>query len=142
MHGAHTCVVTRRLLGFVAACTVPSHLEGMILPRTQRGTGVPIRSGLIALIVAAIFQVAASPAAAQVEPTPVEPDIKGMVGMGLIGTELGFVIPALAGGRDAWMYVVFPIAGAGGGAALGYFLLEKGASSPDAAVASLVSLSV
>jgi hypothetical protein len=117
----------------------------MILPRIQRGTGVSIRRGLAALIAVAALHLVAAPVAAQstavppVDATPVAPDGKGIVGMGLIGTELGFAIPALAGARDTWMYIVFPIAGAGGGAALGYFWLEKGASSPDGAIASLVT---
>jgi hypothetical protein len=64
-------------------------------------------------------------------------DLKGMIGLGLIGAELGFVIPALAGARGWWPYVVFPVIGAGGGAVGGYFLLEKGEGKPELAVAAL-----
>lgn len=69
----------------------------------------------------------------------VSADLKGIVGVGLLGTELGLVVPALAGARGAWAYIVFPIIGAGGGAAAGYFLLEKGSGHPQLAVASLVT---
>ena len=57
---------------------------------------------------------------------PLTADFKGMIGLGLIGAELGFVVPALAGARDTWVYIVFPVLGAGGGAVAGYFLLEQG----------------
>ena len=69
----------------------------------------------------------------------VQPDFKGTIGVGLLGAELGFVVPALAGARDAWAYIVFPLAGAGGGGAAGYFLLEKGTGHAELAVASLVT---
>jgi hypothetical protein len=69
----------------------------------------------------------------------VSPNFKGTVGLGLIGMELGFVVPAVAGARSAWPYIVFPIVGAGGGAAAGYFLLEKGTGHPQAAVGCLVA---
>jgi hypothetical protein len=66
-------------------------------------------------------------------------DFKGTVGVGLIGAELGFVLPALAGARDAWAYIVFPVAGAVGGAFAGYYALEKGDGEPELAVAALVA---
>ena len=69
--------------------------------------------------------------------TEVKPDFKGAVGLGLIGAELGFVIPALAGAKGVWPYIVFPVAGAAGGAVAGYFLLEKGEGHPELAVAAL-----
>ncbi len=77
----------------------------------------------------------------EAEPTanPIDADFKGMIGLGLIGVELGFVIPALAGARDAWAFIVFPVIGAGGGAAAGYFLLEKGDGEPELAVAALTA---
>lgn len=65
-------------------------------------------------------------------------DFKGTIGMGLIGAELGFVLPALVGARDTWAFIVFPVIGAGGGAAAGYFLLEKN-DNAELAVASLVA---
>jgi F0F1-type ATP synthase assembly protein I len=77
--------------------------------------------------------------AAEVEATPLKPDFKGAVGLGLIGAELGFVVPALAGARDTWVYIVFPVLGAGGGAVAGYFLLEQGDGEPEIAVAALTA---
>jgi hypothetical protein len=72
-------------------------------------------------------------------PHPIDADFKGMIGLGLIGAELGFVVPALAGARDAWAFIVFPVLGAGGGAVAGYFLLEKGDGEPEIAVAVLTA---
>jgi outer membrane protein OmpA-like peptidoglycan-associated protein len=57
----------------------------------------------------------------------------GTIGLGLIGAELGFVIPAIAGVRSTWSLTVFPLVGAAGGAMGGYFLLDKGARHPAAA---------
>jgi hypothetical protein len=74
----------------------------------------------------------------QVDDNPLTATFKGTLGGGLIGAELGFVIPALAGARDAWMYIVFPVLGAGGGALGGYFLMDKG-DHAEAAVATLVA---
>lgn len=72
-------------------------------------------------------------------PAPLSADFKGAVGMGLLGAELGFIVPALAGAHDAWAFIVFPILGAAGGAAGGYFLLEQGAGHPEIAVGVLVA---
>ena len=80
---------------------------------------------------------AAAQDAADETKTEVKPDFKGAVGLGLIGAELGFVIPALAGAKGVWPYIVFPVAGAAGGAVAGYFLLEKGEGHPELAVAAL-----
>jgi hypothetical protein len=69
----------------------------------------------------------------------VKPDFKGVFGLGLIGAELGFVIPAIVGVDDWWAYVVFPTVGAAGGGIAGYFLLEQGTGHAEIAVASLVA---
>lgn len=76
------------------------------------------------------------PAVRQPEPSA---DFKGAVGLGLIGAELGFVIPALAGLRGTWAYIVFPVVGAAGGALAGYYWLERGDGEPELAVAALVA---
>lgn len=73
------------------------------------------------------------------EDKTIPPDFKGMIGLGLIGAELGFVIPAVSGLHDTWAFIVFPIAGAAGGATAGYFLLEKGDGHPELAVAALTA---
>jgi len=57
-------------------------------------------------------------------------DGKGILAGGIIGAEIGFMIPAIivgAGGREldeAWAYILFPVVFAGGGAVAGYFALE------------------
>jgi hypothetical protein len=78
----------------------------------------------------------AAPAHAQAKTVP--PDGKGIVGLGLIGAELGFVLPAVAGINDTWAFVVFPVLGAAGGAAAGYFGIEQGGHT-ELAVASLTA---
>ncbi len=49
---------------------------------------------------------------------------KGTIGLGLIGAEIGFVVPALAGLHEPWAFIVFPIVGAAGGAVGGYFGID------------------
>jgi hypothetical protein len=67
-------------------------------------------------------------ASAQAAPPPnqITTGFKGVIGLGLFGAELGFAIPALAGLDETWAFIVFPIAGAGIGATVGYFALETG----------------
>lgn len=55
----------------------------------------------------------------------VEPGFKGVIGLGMVGAELGFIIPAVAGLHDTWAFIVFPVVGAAGGAVGGYFALEN-----------------
>jgi hypothetical protein len=59
-------------------------------------------------------------------PTPVEATPKGKIGLGLIGAELGVAIPAMIGVDAWWAYLVFPVAGAAGGAILGHFWIDNG----------------
>lgn len=75
----------------------------------------------------AVTLAAPSGAAAQCSTGPscsiVRPDGKGIIGLGLIGAELGLIIPAIAGVRDEWWpYLVFPLIGAVGGGIGGYFM--------------------
>ncbi len=90
-------------------------------------------------LVTACSSTAQAQATADDMPTPVSADYKGMIGLGLIGAELGFVLPAIAGLHDTWAFIVFPVAGAAAGAVGGYFLLEQGAGEPELAVASLTA---
>lgn len=85
------------------------------------------------------FLTASGNANAQSSSERVEADYKGMVGLGLIGAELGFVIPTVCGLDETWSLIVFPIVGAAGGAVGGYFLLEQGDGHPTAAVATLMA---
>ena len=63
---------------------------------------------------------------------------KGLIGLGLIGAELGLVIPAAAGLDDTWALVTFPIVGAAGGAIAGHFLIDNN-DKPKIGVAMLVT---
>lgn len=56
----------------------------------------------------------------QIDATP-----KGTIGLGIIGAEIGFAVPALAGLDGAWAYVVFPIIGAAGGAIGGFYAIDN-----------------
>lgn len=60
----------------------------------------------------------------------VDGDIKGTIGLGLIGMEVGLLLPPLFKLHDQWWaWTVFPVLGAAGGAAGGYFAFESG--TPD-----------
>ncbi|MFT5358071.1 MAG: hypothetical protein ACI9KE_005308 [Polyangiales bacterium] len=63
---------------------------------------------------------------------------KGLIGLGLIGAELGLVIPAAAGLDDTWALVTFPLVGAVGGAIAGHFLIDNN-DKPKIGVAMLVT---
>jgi hypothetical protein len=99
-------------------------------------------SSLLAIVTLTVALGQARPAFAQAmepeaAPSPLKADLKGTIGLGLIGTELGFVVPALLGARDWWAFVVFPVVGAVGGGVAGYFLLEQGGGEPELSVAAL-----
>ncbi|MCA9530434.1 MAG: hypothetical protein KC543_09885 [Myxococcales bacterium] len=105
-----------------------------------------IRTGAIAALCAALsVGAAASPRAAlaqTVTPTTakrstIDAKPKGTIGLGILGAEVGLIVPALAGLDKAWALTVFPIVGAGAGAAVGWFAIDdKGHSK--AAVGVLV----
>jgi hypothetical protein len=80
---------------------------------------------LAATIMAASSAATPTAAQAQTAPNEVESGYKGVIGMGVLGAELGFVVPALAGLDETWSFIVFPVIGAAGGAIGGYFLLEQ-----------------
>ncbi|MDD9942147.1 MAG: hypothetical protein OXU20_13965 [Myxococcales bacterium] len=61
---------------------------------------------------------------------------EGMIGLGLIGAEIGMLVPAIAGVSDTWAYLVFPTIGAAGGAVAGIFLLQDGSPTPAGGVGS------
>lgn len=109
------------------------------------------RTGVVAVLASAILAasltVAPAGAAAQCPPgdelcSRVTPDGKGIVGLGLIGAELGFVIPALvqeaAGTNEWWPYLVFPVVGAAAGVVGGYFMEQETQASPEIDVAFMV----
>lgn len=111
-----------------------------------------------ALVVGQAF-VSTPKASAQCDPTSelcnrVGPDGKGILGGGILGAEIGFIIPALivnAGAREldeAWAWILFPAIGAAGGAVAGYFALEDpaydamGVAQSGFAEASVIVLAV
>jgi len=69
---------------------------------------------------------ATSVASAQTAAHQVGPSPKGTIGLGLVGAELGLVIPAAAGLDDTWALIVFPVVGGVGGALAGHYLLDDG----------------
>ncbi len=64
-------------------------------------------------------------AAAQTTPVQIESGAKGAVGLGLVGAELGFFIPAAVGLHELWAFIVFPLIGGAGGAVGGYFAFDQ-----------------
>jgi hypothetical protein len=88
-----------------------------------------LRLGVTLAVVVSVLACSAvsSPVHAQSdEPTPVEATPKGKLGLGLLGAELGVAVPAIIGVDAWWAYVVFPVAGAAGGALLGHFWIDNG----------------
>lgn len=97
---------------------------------------------LMVALIAALGLVSTTPASAQTPdenpPEQVDADIKGTVGLGLIGAELGLLIPGMTGLTDAWSWVVFPTIGAAAGVVTGIFVFEqRDSAKPKAAVATL-----
>jgi hypothetical protein len=85
-----------------------------------------VRSAVLGLALAALSAGAVAPGRALAQDAKsVESSVQGTVGFGLIGAELGLVLPAVIGLEDTWPYIVFPVALGGGGAAAGYFLIDK-----------------
>lgn len=95
-----------------------------------------------ALFIAVPAALPSSASAQSCDPNPcqITTGFKGVIGLGLFGAELGFAIPALAGMDQTWAFIVFPIAGAGLGATVGYFALETGTT--DLAVANVAVLAI
>ncbi len=100
--------------------------------RTHRLTHI---AGLALLLALTPEMVAPRQAQAQCTPSvrcvTVGAQGKGILGLGIVGAEIGFMLPAIivgAGGRELdewWAYVLFPVVFAAGGAVAGYFLLEE-----------------
>lgn len=75
---------------------------------------------------------ASAPACDTVDSTP-----KATIGVGLLGAEVGLLVPAIAGLRETWAYIVFPLVGAAGGAVGGYFIDQGSPNQPEISVALL-----
>ncbi|MBT8467498.1 MAG: hypothetical protein KJN97_02010 [Deltaproteobacteria bacterium] len=98
-----------------------------------------------ALALLAVFSLAATPRAAEAQgSTGVFEELratpKGTIGLGLVGAELGLIIPSVSGLNNAWALSVFPIVGATGGALAGYFALDKPGRSKGSVAALVVGL--
>ena len=83
-----------------------------------------------ALALAAVISLSTAPRAAEAQDASAVSDNlratpKGTIGLGLVGAELGLIIPSVSGLNKAWALSVFPIVGAAGGALAGYFALDK-----------------
>ncbi len=81
------------------------------------------------------------PASAQDLPQePIRASPKGTIGLGLVGAELGLIIPSAAGLNKVWALTVFPVVGAAGGALAGYFALDKPGREKGSVAALVVGL--
>ncbi len=71
---------------------------------------------------------------------PIKSTPKGTIGLGLVGAELGLIIPSAAGLTDVWALTVFPVVGAAGGALAGYFALDEPGREKGSVAALVVGL--
>jgi hypothetical protein len=88
-----------------------------------------LRLGVTLVVVMSVLACSAVSSAVQAQsdtPTAVEATPKGAIGIGLLGAELGVAVPAIVGVDAWWAYLVFPVAGAAGGALLGHFWIDNG----------------
>ena len=98
-----------------------------------------------AVAVAALVALAAVPSTAEAQLDPATLDTvqatpKGTIGLGLVGAELGLIIPSVSGLNEAWALSVFPVVGAAGGALAGYFALDKPGRNKGSVAALVVGL--
>jgi len=82
------------------------------------------------LALVAVISLSALPRSVQAQVDPavfsdIQATPKGTIGLGLVGAELGLIIPSVSGLNEAWALAVFPVVGATGGALAGYFALDK-----------------
>jgi hypothetical protein len=97
----------------------------------------------LALVVVVTLATGPRSAFAQVDPaalSEVQATPKGTIGLGLVGAELGLIIPSVAGLNEVWSLTVFPIVGAAGGALAGYFALDKPGREKGSVAALVIGL--
>jgi hypothetical protein len=99
-------------------------------PRSLRWIGIALVTVGLACSPARSF--------AQTTRDTVPADYKAAVGLGLVGAELGAVLPAVFGFEPWWGYLLFPVVGAAGGAVAGYFAIDK-PGHVEASVATLTA---
>jgi hypothetical protein len=83
-----------------------------------------------ALALLAVISLSVSPSLVRAQSdapqiTSIDATPKGTIGLGLVGAELGLIIPSVSGLNEPWSLAVFPAVGAAGGALAGYFALDK-----------------
>ena len=98
-----------------------------------------------AIALTAVISLSVSPRTASAQADPVAfSDLratpKGTIGLGLVGAELGLIIPSVSGLNETWSLTVFPIVGAAGGALTGYFVLDKPGREKGSVAALVVGL--
>ena len=98
-----------------------------------------------ALALTAVISLSVPPRAAEAQVDPpafnnLQATPKGTIGLGLVGAELGLIIPSVSGLSDAWALAVFPVVGAAGGALAGYFALDKPGREKGSVAALVVGL--
>lgn len=79
---------------------------------------------LAAFLLSTAF-VSSSAQAQATNPGRVDATPKGTIGASILGAELGLVLPTAFGLSETWSLITFPLVGAGGGAAAGYFLIDN-----------------
>lgn len=83
-----------------------------------------VRAMVVAVGIA-VAATAATPEVAQAQRTDIDASPKGTIGLGVLGAEVGFAVPALAGLEDWWWYAIFPAVGAAGGAVAGWYAIDQ-----------------
>lgn len=76
------------------------------------------------------------------EPVQINSSPNGLIGLGLVGAEIGLTVPALAGLHQTWAFIVFPTVGAVGGALAGHYLLDNLNDSTGSIVALAVGMAL
>jgi len=98
-----------------------------------------------AFALVAVISLSALPRHAEAQGQPAVPNDlratpKGTIGLGLVGAELGLIVPSVSGLSKTWALTVFPIVGATGGALAGYFALDKPGREKGSVAALVVGL--
>ncbi|MGB5811108.1 MAG: hypothetical protein WBG86_11295 [Polyangiales bacterium] len=98
-------------------------------------------AAILSLAASLTWAAAASPAMAQDLPSEtIRATPKATIGLGLVGAELGLIIPAASGLTEIWALTVFPVVGATGGALVGYFTLDEPGREKGSVAALVVGL--
>ena len=123
-----------------------SHFSLRVLwPDTGEGGRLSWERVGCAIALAVAVSLAVPPPAVEAQSEPVAFDSlqatpKGTIGLGLVGAELGLIIPSVSGLNEAWALSVFPVLGATGGALAGYFALDKPGRDKGSVAALVVGL--